>query len=322
MLIFWAVLGGFVLDAIFADPAWLPHPVVLMGRCISALEKRLRAALPTTPRGELLGGCIVAAVLPLGTLLVTGAACWLAAKLHPALGLALQMFWCGQALAAKGLKQESMNVYKELQRGDLPAARKAVARIVGRDTSRLSDQEIRTAALETLAENLSDGVIAPLFWLYVLGIPGMLTYKMINTMDSMLGYRTERFKDFGRAAARIDDAANYLPARLTALLMALAAYIPFRKGKSARNLKEELRFIRRYGRMHASPNSGYPEAALAGILDCRFGGPHHYFGEYCFKPYIGNRLRPLTTTDMQQAVTVNRRAEILMILTGVLLYLL
>ena len=173
-----------------------------------------------------------------------------------------------------------------------------------------------------MAENLSDGVIAPLFWLYLLGIPGMLTYKMINTMDSMLGYRTERFKDFGRAAARIDDAANYLPARLTALLMALAACIPFRQGKSARNLKEELRFIRRYGRMHASPNSGYPESALAGILDCRFGGPHHYFGEYCFKPYIGNRLRPLTTTDMQQAVAVNWRAEILMLLTGVLLYLL
>ena len=150
----------------------------------------------------------------------------------------------------------------------------------------------------------------------------MLTYKMINTMDSMLGYRTERFKDFGRAAARIDDAANYLPARLTALLMAVAACIPFRQGKSARNLKEELRFIRRYGRMHASPNSGYPEAALAGILDCRFGGPHHYFGEYCFKPYIGNRPRPLTTTDMQQAVAVNRRAEILMLLTGLLLYLL
>ena len=168
---------------------------------------------------------------------------------------------------------------------------------MGRDTSRLSDQEIRTAALETLAENLSDGVIAPLFWLYLLGIPGMLTYKMINTMDSMLGYRTERFKDFGRAAARIDDAANYLPARLTALLMAVAACIPFRQGKSARNLKEELRFIRRYG-------------------------PHHYFGEYCFKPYIGNRPRPLTTTDMQQAVAVNRRAEILMLLTGLLLYLL
>ena len=138
----------------------------------------------------------------------------------------------------------------------------------------------------------------------------------------MLGYRTERFKDFGRTAARIDDAANYLPARLTALLMALATCIPFRKGKSARNLKEELRFIRRYGRMHASPNSGYPEAALAGILDCRFGGPHHYFGEYCFKPYIGNRLRPLTTADMRQAVAINRCAEILMILTGVLLYLL
>lgn len=198
-----------------------------------------------------------------------------------------------------------------------------MSRIVGRDTSRLSDQEIRTAALETLAENLSDGVIAPLFWLYVLGIPGMLTYKMINTMDSMLGYRTERFKDFGRAAARIDDAANYLPARLTALLMALAAYIPFRKGKSARNLKEELRFIRRYGRMHASPNSGYPEAALAGILDCRFRPGRTTTSA----SIVSNRTsetawRPLTTTDMQQAVTVNRRAEILMILTGVLLYLL
>ena len=153
MLIFWAVLGGFVLDAIFADPAWLPHPVVLMGRCISALEKRLRAALPTTPQGELLGGGIVAAVLPLGTLLVTGAACWLAAKLHPALGLALQMFWCGQALAAKGLKQESMNVYKELQKGDLPAARKAVARIVGRDTQSLTAEGVTKAAVETVAEN-------------------------------------------------------------------------------------------------------------------------------------------------------------------------
>ena len=120
----------------------------------------------------------------------------------------------------------------------------------------------------------------------------------------------------------MDDAANYLPARLTALADGVGRVHPLPERQSARNLKEELRFIRRYGRMHASPNSGYPEAALAGILDCRFGGPHHYFGEYCFKPYIGNRLRPLTTTDMQQAVTVNRRAEILMILTGVLLYLL
>ena len=147
MLIFWAVLGGFLLDALFGDPAWLPHPVVLMGRCISALEKHLRTALPKTPRGELAGGAAVAAVLPLGTLAVTGLACWAAARLHPALGLALQMLWCGQALAAKGLAQESRNVYKELAKGDLPAARRAVARIVGRDTQNLTAAGVTRAAV-------------------------------------------------------------------------------------------------------------------------------------------------------------------------------
>ena len=177
MLIFWAVLGGFLLDALFGDPAWLPHPVVLMGRCISALEKHLRTALPKTPRGELAGGAAVAAVLPLGTLAVTGLACWAAAKLHPALGLALQMLWCGQALAAKGLAQESRNVYKELAKGDLPAARRAVARIVGRDTQNLTAAGVTRAAVETVAENASDGVIAPLLYMLLGGAPLALTYK-------------------------------------------------------------------------------------------------------------------------------------------------
>ena len=156
MLIFWAVLGGFLLDAAFGDPVWLPHPVVLMGRCITALEKRLRAALPKTPQGEMAGGCIVAAVLPLGTLAVTGLSCWGAAKIHPLLGLVLQMFWCAQALAARDLVRESMNVYRELQRGDLPAARKAVARIVGRDTQNLTAEGVTKAAVETVAENASE----------------------------------------------------------------------------------------------------------------------------------------------------------------------
>ena len=171
MLIFWAVLGGFLLDAVFGDPVWLLHPVVLMGRCITALEKRLRAALPKTPQGELAGGCIVAAVLPLGTLAVTGLSCWGAAKIHPLLGLALQMFWCAQALAARDLVRESMNVYRELQRGDLPAARKAVARIVGRDTQNLTAEGVTKAAVETVAENASDGVIAPLLYMLIGGAP-------------------------------------------------------------------------------------------------------------------------------------------------------
>ena len=295
MLIFWAVLGGFVLDAIFADPAWLPHPVVLMGRCISALEKRLRAALPTTPQGELLGGGIVAAVLPLGTLLVTGAACWLAAKLHPALGLALQMFWCGQALAAKGLKQESMNVYKELQKGDLPAARKAVARIVGRDTQSLTAEGVTKAAVETVAENASDGVIAPLFYMLIGGAPLALTYKAINTMDSMLGYKNEKYLYFGRCAAKLDDVANWQPSRLAGLLWVAAAALT---GGSAAGA---WKIWRRDRRNHASPNSAQTESACAGALGVQLAGPAYYFGEYYNKPTIGDPLRPIEPQDIVRA---------------------
>ena len=188
----------------------------------------------------------------------------------------------------------------------LEEGRKQVARIVGRDTSELSAQEVRTAALETLAENLSDGVIAPLFWYMLLGVPGMLAYKMVNTLDSMIGYRNERYRDFGCFAARLDDVANYIPARLTAFLMILA----FPRG----GFWNLLRFVGMYGNQHASPNSGYPEAALAGILNCRFGGPHHYFGEEVWKPYIGSNDRLLTTEDMKMAVSVNCRAEGIMII--------
>ena len=185
-----AVLGGFVLDTLFGDPAWLPHPVVLMGKCIARLERFLRSRLPRTPKGELLGGGIVAFCLPVGTFALTSLVCLGAAKISPWLGLAVQMFWCGQALAAKGLVQESMNVHKELVAGDLPAARKAVSRIVGRDTQNLTAEGVTKAAVETVAENASDGVIAPLLYMLIGGAPLALTYKAINTMDSMLGYKT------------------------------------------------------------------------------------------------------------------------------------
>ena len=186
-----------------------------------------------------------------------------------------------------------------------------VARIVGRDTSELSAQEVRTAALETLAENLSDGVIAPLFWYALLGVPGMMAYKMVNTLDSMIGYRNERYKDFGCFAARLDDVANYLPARLTALLMVLAS------GRISL-----IKFVWKYGDQHASPNSGYPEAALAGILDCRFGGPHNYFGQEVWKPFIGEHERLFTTSDMQVSVRINRLAEVGMVIIVLLFKLL
>lgn len=208
------------------------------------------------------------------------------------------IFYC---LAGTTLIREVRAVFLALDRS-LDEGRQQVARIVGRDTSELSAQEVRTAALETLAENLSDGVIAPLFWLAILGAPGMLAYKMVNTLDSMIGYKTERYKDFGCWAAHIDDVANYIPARLTAFLMILAT------GRLGL-----LRFVWKYGRNHASPNSGYPEAALASILNCRFGGPHYYFGQLFDKPYIGDNDRLLNTEDMKKAVRVNRTAEVLMV---------
>ena len=295
MMTVWAVLGGFVLDALFGDPAWLPHPVVYMGKAISRLEKFLRPRLPKTPQGELLGGAIVAFCLPVGTFLLTGLVCWGAARLHPLLGLAVQMFWCGQALAARGLVQESTNVYKELKKPDLPGARKAVSRIVGRDTAELTAEGVTKAAVETVAENASDGVIAPLLYMLIGGAPLALTYKAINTMDSMLGYKNEKYLYFGRVPAKLDDAANYLPSRLAALLWVAAAAFTHNDAKGA------WKIWRRDRRRHASPNSAQTESACAGALGVQLAGPAYYFGEYYAKPTIGDALRPIEPEDILRA---------------------
>lgn len=305
-----AVAGGFVLDAVFGDPAWLPHPVVWMGRCISALEKRLRGVLPKTPQGELLGGGIVAAVLPLGTLAVTGTVCALAARLHPLAGLTVQMFWCAQALAARGLVQESRNVYKELAKGDLPAARRAVARIVGRDTENLTAEGVTKAAVETVAENASDGVIAPLFYMLIGGAPLALTYKAVNTMDSMLGYKNKKYLYFGRCAAKLDDAANWLPSRLAALLWVAAAALA---GGSA---KGTWRIWRRDRHNHASPNSAQTESACAGALGVQLAGPAYYFGAYYDKPTIGDALRPIEPEDILRADRMMYTESVLALIIG------
>ena len=295
MMTVWAVLGGFVLDALFGDPAWLPHPVVYMGKAISKLEKCLRPRLPKTPQGELLGGAIVAFCLPVGTFLLTGLVCWGAARLHPLLGLAVQMFWCGQALAARGLVQESTNVYKELKKPDLPGARKAVSRIVGRDTAELTAEGVTKAAVETVAENASDGVIAPLLYMLIGGAPLALTYKAINTMDSMLGYKNEKYLYFGRVPAKLDDAANYLPSRLAALLWVAAAAFTHNDAKGA------WKIWRRDRRRHASPNSAQTESACAGALGVQLAGPAYYFGQYYPKLTIGDALRPIEPEDILRA---------------------
>ena len=304
-----ALLIGWLLDLVFGDPQRLPHPIVWFGKAIAFFEHRLNKGSHRKLKGAFTAVFFIACIFVL-TWFLCHSLQLLPSPVGEGLGVRLLfdtiiIFYC---LAGTTLIREVRAVFLALDRS-LDEGRKQVARIVGRDTSELSAQEVRTAALETLAENLSDGVIAPLFWLAVLGTPGMLAYKMVNTLDSMIGYRTERYKDFGCWAARIDDVANYIPARITALLMIIAAGKP-----------QLIGFVWRNGRNHASPNSGYPEAALAGILDCRFGGPHYYFGELFDKPYIGENARELTTADMQKAVRINRTAEVIAIIIITVIY--
>ena len=291
-----AILIGWTADKLLGDPERLPHPVVLFGKLIAAGERRLNHGKHRRMKGAALAVTLIAA-----TFGATAGLIALAGMASPALRTAVEAIMIFYCLAGTTLIKEVKGVFAALD-VSTEQGRKQVARIVGRDTSQLTDNEIRKAALETLAENLSDGVIAPMFWLLLLGVPGMAAYKMINTLDSMIGYRTERYKRFGTAAARIDDAANYIPARLTALLMIAVAGKP-----------ELLKFVARNGKRHASPNSGYPEAALAGILNCRFGGGHYYFNEYFDKPFIGDNDRQLTKNDLRKAVTVNTLAEATML---------
>ena len=296
LIVILPLLIGWLLDLVLGDPAWLPHPVVGFGKLIAFGEKHLNKGNHHKAKGA-----VMAILYIIGVFVVVWFLRNQLSIINCQLSIVIDVVIIFYCLAGTTLIREVREVFLALDRS-LEEGRKQVARIVGRDTSELSAQEVRTAALETLAENLSDGVIAPLFWFAILGTPGMLAYKMVNTLDSMIGYKTERYKDFGCWAAHIDDVANYIPARLTALLMVIAVGKPQLTG-----------FVWRNGRNHASPNSGWPEAALAGILDCRFGGPHYYFGQLFDKPYIGTNDRLLTTDDMRIAVQVNRKAEIMMV---------
>ena len=294
------LLLGWLLDLFLGDPAWLPHPVVGFGKMIAFGERHLNKGTHRKLKGALMAIGLIIFVY-VATYLIRHYIYLLPSISGRGWGWVFDSILVFYCLAGTTLIREVRQVFLAVDRS-LEEGRRQVARIVGRDTSALSAQEVRTAALETLAENLSDGVIAPLFWYMLLGVPGMLAYKMVNTLDSMIGYKTDRYRDFGCWAAHIDDIANYIPARLTALLMVVAAGKP-----------RLTAFVRQYGPRHASPNSGYPEAALAGILNCRFGGPHYYFGQLFDKPFIGTNDRPLTTDDMKKAVRINRTAEVLMI---------
>lgn len=292
---------GYALDLLLADPEGWPHPVRTYGALIAAGEKTLNHAPQRFAKGALLASGLVG-----GTYLAFALLDKALQRLPAPLAIAANSLWVFYGLANTGLVREGRAVFTVLDQQGLAAGRRQLARIVGRDTAQLDAQQIRTAVLESLAENLSDGVVAPLCAYALAGVPGLMAYKMINTLDSMVGYRSPRYEQFGKFAARLDDAANLLPARLTAGLLAAL-------GGSGRGV----RFILKFGNQHKSPNAGYPEAALAGVLNCRFGGPNYYHGQLVPKPYIGDNPRPIEPQEIDRVARLNHAVCAVMV-AGVL----
>ena len=306
-----ALAAGFILDLIFGDPRWLYHPVCLIGNLISFLEKRIRKILPKTSSGELTGGLIEVLIVCILSLGIPAVILYTLYPRLPWLALLLESFWCYQLLATRSLKDESRRVYDRLKYGTLEEARKAVSMIVGRDTEHLTEEGVAKAAIETVAENTSDGVIAPMLYTALGGPVLGFLYKAVNTMDSMVGYKNEKYLHFGRAAAKLDDVMNFLPARISALLMVGTAFI---SGKSY-NGKQAWRIWRRDNRKHASPNSAQTESVCAGALGIQLAGDASYFGKVVKKPYIGDPTRAVEPEDIRRTNRLmNRTAWICEIL--------
>lgn len=311
-----AVCIGFLLDLLLGDPRWLYHPVRIIGNGISLAEKMLRALFPKTKKGERIAGGVLVLIitgfsvaLPLGIL-------YLGYRWNFWLGLAVETFMCYQLLAARSLRDESKKVYDALKTGDMEKSRHAVSMIVGRDTRSLTEEGVTKAAVETVAENTSDGIIAPLFYMMIGGAVGGFAYKAINTMDSMVGYQNEKYQYFGTAAALLDDVVNYIPARISGWLMILAAYLLNMNGKNAKKI------YLRDRTQHASPNSAHTEAVMAGALEIQLAGDAWYFGELHKKPYIGDPIRKVEPEDILQSHRLMYATSVLAVLGfGILRFL-
>lgn len=294
--------AGLLLDAVAGDPAWLPHPVRGFGKVVELMDRNFNRGSGKKMKGLLVTGFL---------LFLTGALFFGLIELvrpQPTLYYPVAALLVFYGLAHRSLIQEALKVIKKLDTEGLPVGRKQLSRIVGRDTSKLSDNQVRIAVMETLSENLSDGVIAPLLYYFIGGIPLMFVYKMVNTLDSMIGYKDTRYKDFGWFAARLDDMLNYIPARITAFLIAITGF-------SRRGLK----FIFRYGNKHSSPNAGYPEAALAGVVNCRFGGPNYYHDQLVIKPYIGEKGKIISNKDLYKTIRINILVTLIFALLWILI---
>ena len=293
---------AFVLDSLLGDPKWLPHLIVVYGKAIAFGEERLnKKGDQQFQKGAFLTCLLIAwtAAIPFMVFFVFE-------QLNLAIAShvlsVILLFYC---LANRTLIKEGFAVFNALENEGVEAGRKRLSWIVGRDTSKLTPQQIRIATLETMSENLSDGVIAPIFYYLCFGVIGAMVYKMINTLDSMIGYKNERYQDFGKFAARLDDQVNFIPARITAILMLLVTW----------NLGG-LREVWEQGKNHTSPNAGYPEAALAYIISCRFGGPNVYHGKRVNKPYIGVDDREIQHQEIKKVAQINWATSIVFILIG------
>ena len=301
--------AGLFLDALLGDPEGLLHPVVVMGRWISLFEKKIRTRLPASKAGELTGSLLLAVTTAGGTWMITHWALYLARRIHPALWWGLSIFWGWQCLAMKGLAAEGKKIRRALEYGTIDEARIAVSRIVGRDTDSLTKEGVIRAAVESTAENYSDGVAAPLLYLLLFGAAGAMTYKAVNTMDSMVGYKNEKYLYFGRVPARLDDLANLIPSRLAALTLIAAAFL------HGENAPLAWKIWRRDRRKHPSPNSAQTEAAMAGALEIALGGPTSYFGKIHDKPWIGDDLGRPKSGDIGRAGALMQIASVLFLLS-------
>ncbi|MDQ0722022.1 adenosylcobinamide-phosphate synthase [Paenibacillus sp. W4I10] len=287
----WIIILSYLLDRCIGDPRWIPHPVIGMGKGISALERVIRSRV-NTDSGLKRAGLLFPIVIAGGSFAITWGLVYMLGLIHPVIAVAAEVVLIATTIASKGLKDAGMEVYRHLKQQDWPAARRSLGMIVGRDTAHLDEPEVVRGTVETVAENIVDAIVSPLFYALIGGAPLAMAYRAVNTLDSMVGYKNDKYLHLGWASARLDDVANWIPARLTAMLLIVGAWVMKLDAKGA------ARMVERDARLHPSPNSGFPESAVAGALGIRLGGHNVYHGVASFRAYMGEATRPMEAEDI------------------------
>ncbi|GAB6988258.1 adenosylcobinamide-phosphate synthase CbiB [Paenibacillus pini] len=306
------IIAALVMDLIIGDPRWIPHPVIGMGKVISRLERIIRSTY-VEPKSLKKAGILLPVVVVGGSFLLTWIIITCLYNIHPWIAWSAEAIFIATTIAVKGLKDAGMEVFRHLREGDLPAARQALGMIVGRDTAHLDEPEIVRGTVETVAENIVDAIISPLFYALIGGAPLAMAYRAVNTLDSMVGYKNDKYMNLGWASARLDDIANYIPARLTALLLIMCSWL------LRLDYIRAARTIRRDARLHPSPNSGFPESAVAGALGIRLGGENVYHGVASFRAYMGEATRALEAKDIMTTARLMVTVSVLFIVIGSLI---